>query len=67
MKTIVKEAPRKTKVIDVETPKPGKYELLVKLAYTGMCHSEGYPWSVAEPEEHFGHEPWELSRRQAIA
>ncbi|AEE96945.1 alcohol dehydrogenase catalytic domain-containing protein [Mahella australiensis] len=57
MKSIIMEGPRKSKVIDVEVPRPQDGELLVKLTYTGMCHSEWYPWSVAKPGDKFGHEP----------
>lgn len=56
MRQIVMEGPRKSRIIDVPVPKIGENELLVKVTYTGMCHSEWYPWSVAAPGEEFGHE-----------
>ena len=40
MKQIVMVGPRKSKVIDVPVPKIGDDQLLVKVTYTGMCHSE---------------------------
>lgn len=57
MKRIVMEGPRKSKVIDVEIPRPNDHQLLVKVTYTGMCHSEWYPWSTAFNGQLFGHEP----------
>ena len=30
--------------------------ILVKLTFTGMCHSEWYPWSTAKAGDVFGHE-----------
>ena len=56
MKQIVMVGPRKSKVIDVPVPKIGDDQLLVKVTYTGMCHSEWYPWSIAQAGETFGHE-----------
>ena len=56
MRQIVMVGPRKSKVIDVPVPKITDDELLVKVTYTGMCHSEWYPWSVAHEGETFGHE-----------
>ncbi|MDR1000072.1 MAG: alcohol dehydrogenase catalytic domain-containing protein [Clostridiales bacterium] len=56
MKQIVMTGPRKSKVIDVPEPQIERGELLVKVTYTGMCHSEWYPWSVAREGETFGHE-----------
>ena len=56
MKQIVMVGPRKSKVIEVDVPKINDDQVLVKVKYTGMCHSEWYPWSVAKPGETFGHE-----------
>ena len=56
MKAIVMTGPRKSKVTEIPIPKIRDNELLVKVTYTGMCHSEWYPWSVAQPGEMFGHE-----------
>lgn len=56
MKQIVMVGPRQSKVVDVPTPKINEQQLLVKVTYTGMCHSEWYPWSVARGGEIFGHE-----------
>lgn len=57
MKKIIMEGPKKSKVIDVDIPKITPDQLLVKLTYTGLCHSECYPWSVAKAGDSFGHEP----------
>ena len=57
MKAVMMEGPRKSRVIDVEIPKPKAGELLVKLVYTGMCRSEWYPWSTAAAGLRLGHEP----------
>lgn len=56
MKQIVMTGPRKSKVIEVPMPKIDDNQLLVKVTYTGMCHSEWYPWSIAKAGETFGHE-----------
>lgn len=56
MKKIVMVGPKQSKVIDVDVPKITDDEVLVKVRYTGMCHSEWYPWSVAKPGDEFGHE-----------
>ena len=56
MKQIVMTGPRRSKIIDVPVPAINDDQLLVKVTYTGMCHSEWYPWSTAKPGEVFGHE-----------
>ena len=56
MKQIVMAGPRKSRIIDVPIPEITDDQLLVKVTYTGMCHSEWYPWTVARPGEVFGHE-----------
>ncbi|MGF0036777.1 alcohol dehydrogenase catalytic domain-containing protein [Victivallis vadensis] len=56
MKQVVMVGPRKSEVIDVPIPEITDDQLLVKVTYTGMCHSEWYPWTVAQPGELFGHE-----------
>jgi threonine dehydrogenase-like Zn-dependent dehydrogenase len=57
MKSLIMEGPEKSKIIDVPMPVIGENQLLVKVKYTGVCHSEMYPWSVASAGERFGHEP----------
>lgn len=56
MKKLIMSGPRKSQIIDVDIPKISDNEILVKVKYTGMCHSEWYPWTVAKPGEEFGHE-----------
>jgi len=56
MRQIIMEGPRKSKIIEVDVPKINDDQILVKVKYTGMCHSEWYPWSVAQPGDKFGHE-----------
>lgn len=56
MKQIVMEAPKKSKIIEVDLPKINDEQLLVKVSYTGMCHSEWYPWTIATKGQVFGHE-----------
>lgn len=48
--------PKKSKVINVPEPVIDDDQLLVKVTYTGMCHSEFYPWTVAKDGDIFGHE-----------
>ena len=57
MKQIVMEGPKKSKVVEVEMPQIDDNQLLVKVKYTGVCHSEMHPWSVAKAGETYGHEP----------
>ena len=56
MKQIVMAGPRKSEVRQVDEPKINDSQLLVKVRYTGMCHSEWYPWTHAKPGDVFGHE-----------
>lgn len=56
MKQIIMAGPKKSKIVEVDIPKITPDQLLVKVKYTGMCHSEWYPWSVAKEGEIFGHE-----------
>ena len=56
MKQLVMAGPKKSRVIDVDIPKISDDQLLVKVLYTGMCHSEYYPWTVAKEGTTFGHE-----------
>ena len=48
MKKIVMTGPGKSHVVEVPKPEVTDDSLLVKVTYTGMCHSEWYPWSVAK-------------------
>lgn len=57
MKKVIMEGPGKSKVVEVDIPEINANQLLVKVIYTGLCHSEWYDWSVAKPGESFGHEP----------
>jgi threonine dehydrogenase-like Zn-dependent dehydrogenase len=57
MKTIIMDGPRKSRIIEVDVPKINDDQLLVKVKYTGMCHSEWYPWTIATKGTQFGHEP----------
>lgn len=50
------QGPRTSSVVEVTEPNPTADQLLVKLTYTGMCHSEWYPWSTATKGDTFGHE-----------
>src|SRR5574344_2286569 len=56
MKKIVMVGPRKSEVVDCDIPAIGENQMLVRVTYTGMCHSEWYPWSIAQRGEEFGHE-----------
>ena len=56
MKQIVMTGPGKSHVVEVPDPVINDDQLLVKVTYTGMCHSEWYPWSIAKAGETFGHE-----------
>lgn len=56
MKQMIMEGPKKSKIIDVDIPKINDNQLLVKVKYTGMCHSEYYPWLIAKKGDILGHE-----------
>ena len=56
MKQLIMTGPKSSKVIDVDIPKINDNQLLVKVTYTGMCHSEYYPWCTAKNGDVLGHE-----------
>ena len=56
MKQLVMAGPRKSKVVKVKEPVINDGQLLVKVRYTGMCHSEWYPWATARAGDVLGHE-----------
>jgi len=58
MRSIVMEGPSKSKIVEIELPRPKEGELLVKVIYTGVCHSDYFPWTVAKKGERLGHEPF---------
>lgn len=57
MKQLFMVGPRRSEVREVPDLTPGKGEILVKVKYNGVCMSDWYPWSVAEPGLTLGHEP----------
>ena len=56
MKQIIMEGPRQSRIVEVPMPQMNEDQLLVKVIYTGMCHSEFFPWTVAKKGDVFGHE-----------
>ena len=56
MRQIIMEGPKKSKVVEVEIPKISDNQILVKVTYTGMCHSEWTPWATASKGDTYGHE-----------
>lgn len=56
MKQLIMTGPKSSAVIDVDIPKINENQLLVKVTYTGMCHSEYYPWCTAKNGDVLGHE-----------
>ena len=56
MKTIEMVSPGVSQIIDIDMPEFNDDQILVKVTYTGICHSEYYPWLTAEKGERFGHE-----------
>ena len=56
MKKLIMDGPAKSKIINVDNPSIGDNQLLVKVTYTGMCHSELYPWLHAKKGTVLGHE-----------
>lgn len=57
MKKLYMEGPKKSKLIEVEKPKCGDNDIIVRLKYCGVCMSEHYDWSTASEGQTFGHEP----------
>ncbi len=57
MKQIVSVGPRKSKIVEIPTPKPNDDQILIRLKYVGVCMSEHDAWKTAKPGEKFGHEP----------
>lgn len=56
MKCIEMISNEKSHVIDVDIPAFNDDQILVKVTYTGICHSEYYPWHTAQKGQRFGHE-----------
>jgi len=56
VRQIVMDGPRKSHVAEVDEPTITGDQIMVKVTYTGMCHSEWYPWSTAQTGDVFGHE-----------
>lgn len=56
MKCIEMISNEKSHVIDIDMPSFNDDQILVKVTYTGICHSEYYPWHTAHEGQRFGHE-----------
>ena len=56
MRMMVMAGPRKSKIVEVPIPQHSDDEMLVRVTYTGMCHSELYPWATAQEGDILGHE-----------
>lgn len=56
MKQMIMAGPKKSKIIDVEIPRINENQILVRVKYTGMCHSEYFPWLTAKEGDVLGHE-----------
>lgn len=56
MKAIEMVSPGVSQVIDMDMPKFNDDQILVKVTYSGICHSEYYPWLTAKKGQRFGHE-----------
>lgn len=50
-------APRRSRIVDIETPISGVNDVMVRVAACGICGSEYFAWNAAEnPPLHLGHE-----------
>lgn len=56
MRQMIMAGPRKSRIIEVPIPAYTADEMLVRVTYTGMCHSELYPWATAREGDILGHE-----------
>lgn len=56
MRQIIMTGPGRSEIINVPIPAINDQQLLVKVTLTGICHSELYPWSIAQAGTTFGHE-----------
>lgn len=58
MKKLVSVGPKKNELQEVPMPVIEKdNQVMIKLKYCGVCMSEHYDWSTADPGMSFGHEP----------
>lgn len=56
MKCIEMLSEGKSHVIETDRPSFNDDQILVRVTYTGICHSEYYPWLTAKAGQRFGHE-----------
>jgi threonine dehydrogenase-like Zn-dependent dehydrogenase len=57
MKAIVMKGPGTSELVEMDIPKINDDQMLVKLKYTGLCHSDWMAWKVGVPGTRIGHEP----------
>ena len=52
-------APKRSEIVEMETPAPGHGEVLVEVKVCGVCASELHPWMDRQPDypQRRGHEP----------
>ncbi len=57
MKYIDTIGPMTSVIKEVDTPVCADHQLLIRLKYVGVCHSEHVDWSIGSPGRLYGHEP----------
>lgn len=57
MKYIDTIGPMTSVIKEVDTPVCEDHQLLIRLKYVGVCHSEHVDWSIGSPGRLYGHEP----------
>lgn len=71
MKAIVAYGAKNYRFCEVDTPKVGEGEILIKIEAAGICASDravymgGDPWGGIESPRVPGHESWEQSKKSA--
>ena len=56
MKVIEMLSPGTSHIVEEPIPTFNDDQILVRVTYTGICHSEYYPWLTAKAGQRFGHE-----------
>ena len=56
MKCIEMLSTGKSHIVEIDRPSCNDDQILVRVTYTGICHSEYYPWLTAKEGQRFGHE-----------
>ena len=62
-KQIVAVGPKHNQIREIDVPVPNDDQILIKIKYVGVCHSEHDDWKVAKGGETLGMNPLGLWSR----